>query len=180
MWVLRKIYKLEHLIQRKHFVNVGVLMLVLAALFGYFTFSDYLTKWYGSERNDELLIKLLFNEYYWSFIISNYIGVLMPMLVIGIPKLRTINWITASAVVVVIALWLNRYLIVVPTLESPYLPIQDSRTEWMIYSATWVEWSLTAAGVAVFCLLLTLAVKFIPVINVSEMMDKPKEEEQIL
>lgn len=180
MWIIRKIYGLEKYITRKHFVNVGVLMLILAALFGYFTFSDYLTKWYGSERNDELLIKLLFNEYYWPFLISNYIGVLFPMIVVGIPKLRTINWITFSAVVVVFALWLNRYLIVVPTLESPYLPIQDSRSEWLFYSATWVEWSLTAAGVAVFCLLLTLAIKFIPVINVSEMMDKPKEEEQIL
>jgi molybdopterin-containing oxidoreductase family membrane subunit len=155
-------------------------MLILAALFGYFTFSDYLTKWYGSEKNDELLIQLLFNDYYWSFIISNYIGVLLPMIVVGIPKFRTINNITISAVVVVIALWLNRYLIVVPTLESPYLPIQDSRPEWAFYSATWVEWSLTAAGVAVFCLLLTIAIKFIPAINVSEMGDHADPEKQIL
>jgi Ni/Fe-hydrogenase subunit HybB-like protein len=180
MWVVRKLYHLEEYITRKHFVNVGVIMLVLAALFGYFTFSDYLTKWYGSEKNDELLIQLLFNDYYWSFLISNYIGVLVPMIVVGIPKFRTITNITWSAVVVVIALWLNRYLIVVPTLESPYLPIQDSRPEWVFYQATWVEWSLTAAGVAVFCLLLTIAIKFIPAINVSEMEDHVDPEKQIL
>jgi Ni/Fe-hydrogenase subunit HybB-like protein len=180
MWLFRKIYHLEHYITRKHFVNVGVLMLVLAALFGYFTFSDYLTKWYGSEKNDELLIQLLFKNYYWLFIISNYVGVLFPMIVVGIPKFRTINNITISAIVVVIALWINRYLIVVPTLESPYLPIQDSRPEWLFYSATWVEWSLTAAGVAVFALLMTLGSKFIPVVNVSEMGDKPMPEEEIL
>jgi len=86
MWVVRKVYSLEEYITRKHFVNVGVLMLILAALFGYFTFSDYLTKWYGSEKNDELLIQLLFNDYYWSFIISNYIGVLLPMIVVGYPN----------------------------------------------------------------------------------------------
>ena len=39
---------------------------------------------------------------------------------------------------------------VVPTLETPFLPIQDSREAWLNYSPTWVEWSLTAAGVAVF------------------------------
>jgi molybdopterin-containing oxidoreductase family membrane subunit len=33
-----------------------------------------------------------------------------------------------------IALWMNRYLIVVPTLESPYLPIQDAREAWRYYS----------------------------------------------
>jgi molybdopterin-containing oxidoreductase family membrane subunit len=122
----------------------------------------------------------LFKEFYWSFIISNYIGVLLPLLVIGIAKLRTITNITITAVIVVIALWLNRYIIVVPTLESPYLPIQDSRIEWLKYSATWVEWSLTAAGIAVFCLLFTLGSKFIPIVPVSGLQTEEKKEEAIV
>lgn len=176
MWIFRKIYHLEEYITRKHFVAMGVLMVVLAALFGYFTFSDYLTKWYGSEKNDENLIKILFSEYYWPFIFSNYIGVLVPLLVIGIPKLRTISNITISSVIVILALWVNRYLIVVPTLESPYLPIQESRAAWANYYPTWVEYSLTAAGIALFCLLYTLGAKFVPVMNISEMSDAPKSE----
>lgn len=167
MWIFRKLYHLEDHITKKHFVSVGVIMLVLAAFYGYFTFSDYLTKWYGSQKNDELLIKLLFNEYYWSFIISNYIGVLLPLIVVGLSKLRTITNITVTAVIVIIALWLNRYLIVVPTLESPYLPIQEARPEWLVYSATWVEWSLTATGVAIFALLFTVASKFITIVPMS-------------
>jgi len=180
MWLFRRAYHLEKYITKKHFVAMGILMLVLAALFGYFTFSDYLTKWYGSEKNDESLIKILFTNYYWQFIFSNYIGVLIPLLVVGLPKLRTINNITISAVIVVVALWFNRYLIVVPTLESPYLPIQDSRPEWVFYNATWVEYSLTAAGVAMFCFLFTIASKFIPVIHVSELADPPEKEQQLL
>ena len=176
MWLFRKVYHLEEYIKRKHFVAMGVLMVVLAALFGYFTFSDYLTKWYGSEKNDENLIRILFSQYYWSFLFSNYIGVLIPLIVIGIPKLRTISNITISALIVILALWVNRYLIVVPTLESPYLPIQDSRQAWLVYSPTWVELSLTAAGVALFCLLFTLGAKFVPVMNISEMSDVPKSE----
>ncbi len=180
MWVFRKVYHLEEYITKKHFVAVGVIMLVLAAFFGYFTFSDYLTKWYGSEKNDELLIQLLFKEFYWPFIISNYVGVLLPLLVIGIAKLRTITNITLTAIVVIIALWLNRYIIVVPTLESPYLPIQDARPEWLNYTATWVEWSLTAAGVAVFCLLFTLASKFITIVPVSGLEGEGKKEDVLI
>jgi molybdopterin-containing oxidoreductase family membrane subunit len=176
MWVFRKVYHLDQYITRKHFVAMGVLMVVLAALFGYFTFSDYLTKWYGSEKNDESLIRILFTEYYWPFIFSNYIGVLIPLVVVGIAKLRTITNITLSALVVIVALWFNRYLIVIPTLESPYLPIQDSRPEWANYTGTWVEFSLMAAGVALFCLLFTLASKFVPVMNVSEIAEAPKPE----
>ncbi|MEI6901107.1 MAG: NrfD/PsrC family molybdoenzyme membrane anchor subunit, partial [Bacteroidota bacterium] len=174
MAVFRKVYHLEEYITRRHFVAIGVLLVVLAALFGYFTFSDYLTKWYGSEKNDESLIKILFTQYYWPFIFSNYIGVLIPLVVIGLPKLRTIRNIVFSAIIVVIALWINRYLIVVPTLESPYLPIQDSRAAWATYNPTWVEYSLTAAGVALFCLLYTLGAKFVPVMNVSEMAEEHK------
>ena len=176
MWVFRKVYRLDQYITRKHFVAMGVLMVILAALFGYFTFSDYLTKWYGSEKNDESLIRILFTEYYWPFIFSNYIGVLIPLLVIGIPKLRTITNITFSALIVIVALWFNRYLIVIPTLESPYLPIQDSRPEWANYAGTWVEYALMAAGVALFCLMFTIASKFVPVMNVSEMSETPKTE----
>ncbi len=180
MWVFRKVYHLEEYITKKHFVAVGIIMLVLAAFFGYFTFSDYLTKWYGSEKNDELLIQLLFKKFYWPFIISNYIGVLLPLLVIGIARLRTITNITLTSVVVIIALWLNRYIIVVPTLESPYLPIQDSRPEWLNYSATWVEWSLTAAGVAIFCLLFTVASKFITIVPVTGLKAEEKKEDVLV
>ncbi len=175
MYFFRRVYHLEEHITLKHFVNVGVIMLVLAAFFGYFTFSEYLTKWYGSEKNDEALINTLFDNYYFLFILSNYVGVLVPLIVIGFRKLRTINNITIAGFIVIVALWLNRYLIVVPTLETPYLPIQESREAWEIYSATWVEWSLTAGGVALFCLLFTLASKMIPIVQVSDLKEEPIE-----
>ncbi len=167
MWLYRRIYNLQAYITKDHFVKIGVLLLILAAFFGYFTFSEYLTKWYGSEKNDALLIDKLFSEFFWMFIISNYAGVILPLIIMGIPKLRTINSITFAAVIAVVALWFNRYLIVVPTLETPFLPIQDSRTEYLFYSSTWVEWSTTLGGIALFCLLFTLMSKFVPIIEVS-------------
>jgi molybdopterin-containing oxidoreductase family membrane subunit len=170
MWIYRKVYKLEEYITEKHFLNVGVLLLILAAFFGYFAFSDYLTKWYGSIKMDKVLIDKLFTpKYYTLFIISNYLGVLVPLIVVGIKKLRTITNITIAGLVTVFALWINRYLIVVPTLETPYFPIQEVRPEWLSYSAIWVEWSLILAGIAVFCMLFMLASKFVPIISISEM-----------
>ncbi|MBC8343480.1 MAG: polysulfide reductase NrfD [Bacteroidetes bacterium] len=174
MWIYRKIYKLEDLITRKHFVNIGVVMLVLGAFFGYFTFSEYLTKWYGSEKNDEQLISILFDRYYWLFLFSNYAGVLVPLIVVGLPKLRTIRWITLAAVVVIVALWINRYLIVVPTLETPYLPVQDARDAWVHYRGTWVEWVLTIGGIGSLCLFFTIGSKMVPIIPLSVVEDDKK------
>ncbi|MFN8257203.1 MAG: NrfD/PsrC family molybdoenzyme membrane anchor subunit [Bacteroidales bacterium] len=179
MWIFRKVYKLENYITQKHFINVGVLLLILAAFFGYFTFSDYLTKWYGSIKMDKVLIDKLFStKYYLLFIISNYLGVLVPLIVVGVKRFRTINNITLAGLITVLALWVNRYLIVVPTLETPYFPIQDVRPAWLSYSATWVEWSLIAAGFSVFAMLFMLASKFVPIISISEMEKTIKPEER--
>ena len=71
---------------------------------------------------------------------------------------------------------LNRYLIVIPTLETPYLPIQDSRPEFITYTATWIEWALSFAGIAAFVLLFTLIVKFVPVIPISGIVATEKKK----
>ena len=68
----------------------------------------------------------------------------------------------------VMAMWVRRYLIVVPTLETPLIPMQDTRPEYVHYTATWIEWSLTLAGVAAFLLIFTIAAKLVTIISVSE------------
>jgi molybdopterin-containing oxidoreductase family membrane subunit len=171
MWIFRKVYRLEKYITIKHFTYVGYLLLIIGAFYGYFTFADYLTKWYGSQKMDAMLIDKLFTEYFWLFIFANYAGIIIPVIIIGIGKLRTINNIFVAAIVSLLALWINRFLIVIPTLETPYLPIQDYRADWIHYSSTWVEWSLSAAGVAIFVILLMLFSKLIPIISISEMIE---------
>lgn len=178
MFVFRKVYHLEEYITKKHFVGVGMIMMVLAMFFAYFTFSEYLTKWYGSKKLDDDLIRILFDRYFWEFVFSNYVGTLIPIIVVGIPRFRSINTITFAAVIAVLALWVNRYLIVVPTLETPYIPIQDTREAWLFYKATWVEWALTFGGIASFCLFFTLASKFIPIIPISEVVDAEEDSTQ--
>jgi len=177
MWLYRKIFKLEEYITKKHFVNVGVMLLILGAFYGYFTFSDYLTKWYGSVRMDKILIDHLFKQYFWEFVVANYIGVIVPMVILAFKRFRTVNLISIGAVITLISLWFNRYLIVVPTLETPFLPIQDDRLAWIKYSPTWVEISIFAAGIAVFVMLMMVAAKFIPIISISEMTEVDETEQ---
>jgi molybdopterin-containing oxidoreductase family membrane subunit len=176
MWIFRKVYHLEEYITKRHFVNVGVLLTIIAAFYGYFTFSDYLTKWYGSIKMDSILIDKLFSEYYTLFIFANYIGILIPGIIIALPRFRTIPNITIASVIAVLALWVNRYIIVIPTLETPFLPIQDVREAWIKYSPTWIEWALTLAGVSIFIMLFMLVSKIAPIISISEMQEKDKEE----
>lgn len=169
MWVYRKMYALDRYFTDRHFNYLGYAMMVLGAAYGYFTFSEYFTAWFGSAKWDNEVIHKLFSmqEYGgWTFF-ANVAGILLPIIIVAIPSTRKPGWITLSAFVMVMALWVKRYLIIVPTLESPALPMQDTRAEFVKYTATWPEWALTIAGVATFLLFFTLMSKLVTVVPVS-------------
>ncbi len=179
MWVYRKMYKLENYFTDRHFTYLGYTMMILAAGYGYFTFSEYFTSWFSSEVWDNEVINKLFNpaEYGWWTLFANVVGIIIPMLIVAIPKTRTPNVISLVAFCMVIALWVKRYLIIVPTLESPLVPMQDTRQEYVKYSATWPEWALTFAGIATFLLFFTLMSKFVTVVPVSGLEDTKTHHE---
>jgi len=174
MWVFRKVYKLEAYITKIHFNYLGYILIILGALYGYFTFSEYLTSWYGSVKWDMEVLHMLFDPsgYWWWFFFAAYVGVLLPIIIVGIPRFRNINSIAFASLIAVIALWIKRYLIIIPTLEAPLLPNHDLRPEFVNYSATWVEWTLTVAGVGMFFLLFFLISKFIPIIPVMKITEE--------
>jgi molybdopterin-containing oxidoreductase family membrane subunit len=173
MWVYKKMYKLGNYFTDKHFTNLGYSMMVLAAGYGYFTFSEYFTDWFGSAKWDSEVINKLFNpaQYGWWSLFANVVGILIPIIIVAIPKTRKPNWITLAAFFMVIALWIKRYLIIVPTLETPALPMQDTRMAYVKYTATWPEWALTFAGIASFLLFFTIMSKFVTVVPVSGLED---------
>jgi len=172
MYLIRKYYNLEKYIRKIHFVGAGVVLLVISLLYGYFTFSEYFSRWFSHKTSSHNLLETLFGRYFWEFIFANYFCILVPIVILFFKKFRTIKLITIASVIAVIGLWFNRYLIVIPTLETPFLPIQDTRAEFVTYSATWIEWSLSLAGFAAFFLFFTLIIKFVPIIPLSSLIEK--------
>ncbi len=58
--------------------------------------------------------------------------------------------------------------------------MQDTRTEYVKYAATWPEWALTIAGIASFLLFFTVMSKFVTVVPVSGLEDTHTVHEQHL
>ncbi|MCF8372658.1 MAG: polysulfide reductase NrfD [Bacteroidales bacterium] len=174
MWVFRKVYKLESYITKIHFNYLGYILVMLGALYGYFTFSEYLTSWYGSIKWDMEVLHRLFDpsDYWWWFFFAAFIGVLLPIIIVTVPRFRNINSIAFASLIAVFALWVKRYLIIIPTLEAPLLPNHDLRPEFIHYSPTWVEWTLTVSGVGMFFLMFFLISKFIPIIPVMKISEE--------
>jgi molybdopterin-containing oxidoreductase family membrane subunit len=170
MWAYRKIYKLEEYVTIVQFRKLGFILLGLIVAFGYFTFTEYITSWYSSGKWEaELTQKLFsFDEYGWLFHFANLFGIIVPLIIIGFKRFRTVNLITLCAALLVFAMWVRRYLTVVPSLETTLLPIQDTREEYLQYSATWVEWALVIAGSATFLLFFILISKLVNIVPVSD------------
>ena len=178
MYLIRTYFKLDHYIRKVHFIGAGIFLLIMSLLYGYFTFSEYFSRWFSHKTHDINLLDKLFTRYFWEFVLANYIGILVPIIILFFKKFRTIKSITFASIIAILGLWLNRYLIVVPTLETPYLPIQDTREEFIHYSATWVEWSLSFAGVAAFILLFMLIMKLVPIIPMSGIIDHERSQKR--
>jgi Ni/Fe-hydrogenase subunit HybB-like protein len=166
LFCIRKFMSFEEFITEKHF-NIGAnVLLILAFFYGYLSFSEYFSKWYGFSQFNANLIKRLFDlsGYGLMFIYSNFIAILVPMIILGIPKWRSPKSIFASSLIILSGVWIKCYLIIIPTLETQHMPIQDSRPEWVHYTPSLVEISLIVWGFAAFALFLTLISKFVTLI----------------
>lgn len=178
MWIYRKNRNLEKYITNQHFNYFGFGLIILSFIYAYFSFSEYLTQWYNQTNTFEILMNNLadYEQFGWLSLFHIVFAFVVPVIVLGFPLFRSINSVTLVSVFIVLALWVKRYLIVVPPLENPFLPIQDVRPEYVNYTATWVEWALTASGIAIMILIFTVASKIAPIIPVSEVADMHNEE----
>ncbi len=171
MWIYREQYGLQKIITNQHFNIVGFFLLLFCFGFAYFTLSEYITEWYNiDETHERWLDKLLdLNQYGLLSFSTILFAILLPILVLSVPKLRNPTSITIVAALVLVGLFFKRYLIIVPTLETPYVPVQDIRPEYAHYSATWVEWALTLGGVGLFVLIIMILNFLAPAIPVADM-----------
>ena len=173
MWIYRKIQRLENYITNLHFNYLAFGLVIMALFYGYFSFSEYITEWYNlTETTGKLLAKFFdFSQYGLLALVHIIFTIMIPVIILGLPWFRSINSVTLVSALIVIGLWIKRYLIVVPTLETPFIPIQDIREDWVHYSPSWVELSLTFAGIALMILIFVIASKIAPIIPVAEVED---------
>ncbi len=164
MLVFRKVYHLERYLKEIHFKYLSTLLLIMSFLWFYFTFSEYLTTYYGNAP-DEMRVFMYkfvgsFAPYFWLMVVCNFV---VPVTLLSNRRTRTLTGIFIASASVVIGMWLERLIIVVPSLANPRLPYPTG-----IYIPTLTEWSLLAGATAVFMLGFLLFAKFFPLISVWE------------
>jgi molybdopterin-containing oxidoreductase family membrane subunit len=171
MIVTRKALHLENYLKKIHFEYMGTLLLIMSLLWFYFTFSEYLTGIFASEPHEMHIILYKFTGpyavFFWGMVICNFI---IPVIFLGFKRLKTITGILFASIAVVIGMWLERLIIVVPSLANPRMDLPMG-----IYIPSVVEWALFIGGIAVFILGFVLFSKFFPVISIWEIEEGRKE-----
>jgi molybdopterin-containing oxidoreductase family membrane subunit len=76
---------------------------------------------------------------------------------------RTVGKVLAASLSIIVGMWLERFIIVVPTLSNPRLPFPQT-----IYVPTWVELGEFAGSLALFALFYLLFTKVFPIISIWE------------
>lgn len=177
MALFRRFSRLENYLTEDIFKKLGALLLTLNLVYIYFTFSEYITMGYADVSPDRhLLSTLLSGTYALRFWGMALIGLIVPALLLALPWTRNLRGIVIASVLVNIGMWLKRYIIVIPTLASPFMPVQSDGHP-LSYAPTWVEWSITAAGLAAFSLLYFLFAKRFPIISIWEMTEEAEAPE---
>jgi molybdopterin-containing oxidoreductase family membrane subunit len=165
--LFRYFLRLEAYIPVDHLRKLAKLMLVFGLVYAYFVINEHVGTAYTGEGTERpLLEKMILGHYAVQFWTMIMVGLVLPMLMLVTPLGRSIAGITVAAILVNVGMWLKRYIIVIPTLASPFMPAREGAN--LAYVPTWVEWSITAGGFAAFLLMFILFSKVFPVVSIWE------------
>ncbi len=165
MAFLRRFLHLEEYLLPLHFDNLGKLLLMMSLLWFYFIFAERLTVWYGNDPSEMAVFvatqRGAFAPLFWTMVFCNFV---IPFIFLSIKRLRTITGTVIASSTVVVGMWLERFLIIVPSLARKHLPYA-----WGSYSPTWVEITITVGTFAGMALLYLLFSKAVPIISIWEL-----------
>ncbi len=166
--IVRKVYGWHKFIPDRTFKGLGIFLGFVTWLYMYFMFSEILTGQYAPPEAEHVV----WNDYLW----GRFAWLSWPTLIGGLffpfwllfiqgtnPKICSIRLTLTAAVFINIALWMIRFLIVVPTFYNPHLPYRIAP-----YTPTLVEISVMLGTWVLGVFLFAILLKVFPVIELPE------------
>ncbi len=161
---LRRLYGLQQIITLKHLDNMAKVMLATGLIVFYGYIAEAFYAWYsGLEAERFMMWSRMTGPYapaFWSLILCNG---LVPQL-LWFPQIRrNLLLLFVISIVVNIGMWLERFVIVVTSLNRGYIP-----AEWEMYYPTGWDWATYIGTLGLFLFLFLLFIRFLPMINAFE------------
>ena len=179
---LRHGYRLEHYLTPAHFNNLAKILLALTAFYLYLNINKYGVPAFKMAKEERFLLNdLFYGKHAFLFWFTQLAGLVIPIVMLSFKKVRhNIRATVAAAVMVLLGALVNRFIIVIPNMLHPFVPIQHAQPGFATYNPTLIEWTITGSSLAGFVLLIILLFKPFPVITMWEVIEgveKHKEKE---
>jgi Ni/Fe-hydrogenase subunit HybB-like protein len=173
MYFVRNNFKMEKYLTFNHFDKIGKLMVLVSIVYFYFNLNEFLVPAYKMEKFNALEINDLFTgDYARMFWFAQIGGIILPIVLLLFRRMRKPLPMLIISIIVLIASWFKRLIIIVPTMANPYLPKQYVPDTWMVYKPTIIETSITMGSVILTVMIITVLVKLFPVIPIWEMAEE--------
>ena len=169
MYFYRNNYKLQDYLTEQHFDKMGKVLATVSLIYLYFNLNEFLVPGYKLKRADAIHLQELFaGKDALLFWIVQGGGLLMPILFMLFRRFRKPLPLMIISIAVIVAAWFKRMIIVIPTQEHPFLPIQHVPENFVHYTPTLIESLISIAPFILVLIIITLISKFFPVIPLHE------------
>ncbi len=162
---LRKFYRLEDFITKRHLNNMAKILLATGWIVGYGYMLEPFVAWYsGGQYEWFTMTNRMFGPYataFWSLILCN---ILVPQ-ALWFRRVRVSTWgLFVVAMFVNVGMWLERFIIVVTSLHRDFMP-----SSWDMYSGTVWDWALFIGTIGLFLSMIFIFIRVLPAISIAEM-----------
>lgn len=173
--ILRRVYGLEEALPIDLFNSLRKLLIVFSLGWLYMMVAEYLTVFYGNMTEEmEVFWQKFTGDFaaiFWAMTIFVFV---IPLLIMLFKGKNSIGWMVTASILINIGMWLERYIVLIPTETRPRLLSDIVKGT---YRPTWPEWAITLALFAGLVFLYALFTRFFPIIPLWETAESVEDEE---
>jgi len=169
MYAYRNRYGLKEYFGDVQFDYMGKLLVFVSLLYLYFNINEFWVPGYKMKTAEGIhLINLFSGRYAVLFWSTQLLGLIFPIILMLFKYFRKPGPLTIISVFVLAASWLKRYIIVIPTMEHPFLPAQNVPEHFQHYTPSSTEIMITLFSFTAALLIITILAKMFPVVTIWE------------
>jgi molybdopterin-containing oxidoreductase family membrane subunit len=172
--VLRKVYHFEHILHLGLFNSIRKLLITFTLGWIYMMIAEYLTTGYGNMKEEMAVLQDKFTGTYalmfWSMVLLVFV---LPLLILIFRGKNHIGWMVTAGVLINIGMWIERYIVIIPSEISPRLLAHLGQG---VYLPTLTEWLITLSFFSGMILLYMLFTRLFPIIPIWETAEELPEK----
>jgi Ni/Fe-hydrogenase subunit HybB-like protein len=162
---IRRFYDVKDFITDRHLENSAMVMLATGLIVAYGYAIEAFMNWYsGNPYENFLRWNRLHGPYAPWYLALLFFNIILPQ-ILWIRRIRTNSiWLFLISMDVLVGMWLERFIIVVVSLHRDFL-----NSAWGMYYPTRWDWAVFVGTLGMFCALMFLFVRLLPMISMFEL-----------